>query len=204
MSQAWSSWIDRGGTFTDCIARDPLGRIHTTKRLSSDRAPVEAIQSVLERAGAWQRGEPLPACSVRLGTTVATNALLTRCGARTLLVANRGLGDVLTIGTQERPDLFDLEIRKPPPLHERVLEVAGRLAADGTELEPLEEEATREALLAARREGLHSVAILLVHAYRDPRHERRLAELAGEAGFPYVVTSSEIAREMGLLARGET
>jgi len=172
--------------------------------LSSDDAPVEVVQAVLREASGWQPGRPLPACSVKLGTTVATNALLERRGVRTLLVTNEGLGDVLAIGTQERPELFALAIRKTPPLHERTLELPGRLAADGRVLEPLDEEAARRALREARGQGFHSVAVLGIHASREPVQEQRLAQLAREEGFPYVVASSEIAPEQGLLARGET
>jgi len=100
---SWDFWIDRGGTFTDCIGRAPDGELHVFKLLSSDTAPVEGIRAILERAGAVEAGAALPAANVRLGTTVATNALLERRGAPTLLVASRGLGDVLEIGTQERP-----------------------------------------------------------------------------------------------------
>ena len=165
---------------------------------------MKAIHGILERALGWRDGDPLPPCSVKLGTTVATNALLERRGVRTLLVTGEGLGDVLRIGTQERPELFELDVRKAPPVHERAVEVRGRLAADGGELEALDEDAARERLAAALAEGFHSVAVLGIHASRDSRQEDRLAEIAAEVGFPYVVASSEVAREQGLLARGET
>ena len=135
---------------------------------------------------------------------MATNALLERRGARTLLVTNRGLGDLLEIGTQARPEIFELEIRKPSPLHERAVELPGRIGPDGGEFEPLDEAMAREALAGALREGFHSVAIVGIHSYADPTLEMRLVEIAREIGFPYVVASSEIAREMGMLARGET
>jgi len=201
---SWQFWIDRGGTFTDCIGIAPDGGLHTTKLLSSDTAPVEGIRAILERAGAVARGDPPPPCSVKLGTTVATNALLERRGARTLLVTNRGLGDLLEIGTQARPELFELEIRKPSPLHERALELPGRIGPDGAPLEPLDEAMARVALGEALSEGFHSVAIVGIHSYVDPALEMRIAEIAEEIGFPYAVASSEIAREMGMLARGET
>src|SRR5690606_33348879 len=145
----WEFWIDRGGTFADVIGRAPEGRLHVLKLLSSDDAPAEGVRRVLAAAG-HPEGAPLPPCVVKLGTTVATNALLERRGARTLLVANRGLGDVLAIGTQERPDLFALRIEKPPPLHAGTVEAAGRVGADGTLLEPVDEPALRAALAAAR------------------------------------------------------
>ena len=167
----WEFWIDRGGTFTDCIGLDREGALHVFKLLSSDTAPVEGIRAILQRSGALAPGEPLPACRVRLGTTVATNALLERRGAPTLLVASRGLGDVLEIGTQERPDLFSLRIDKPAPVHARVLEVGGRVDVDGEVLTAFDEAAAREGLAAARREGLDSVAIALIHAYAHPEVE---------------------------------
>jgi 5-oxoprolinase (ATP-hydrolysing) len=202
--EIWQFAVDRGGTFTDCIAAAPDGSVHTAKVLSSDTAPVEAIRRVLERAGAIPPGAPLPRGRVRLGTTVATNALLERRGAPTLLVANRGLGDLIEIGTQERPDLFDLAIRKPPPLQARTVEVAGRVDPRGEVLEPLDEAGARAVLADAHRAGIDSVAIALIHAYAHPGPEVRLRDLARELGFAHVVASHEIAREMGLLARGET
>jgi len=201
---SWRFAVDRGGTFTDCIGEAPDGSIHTAKILSSDTAPVEGMRLVLERAGAIRPGAPLPRCRVRLGTTVATNALLERRGAPTLLVANRGLGDVIEIGTQERPELFDLEIRKPAPLHARVVEVAGRVGPRGEEIVPFDEASARAALEEARAAGIESVAVVLIHAYAHPEAEARLRDLARELGFSHVVASHEIAREMGLLARGET
>src|SRR5262245_30047089 len=133
----WEFAIDRGGTFTDCVGVAPDGGLHTAKLLSSDSAPLEAIRALLERHAGLAPGAPLPPCRVRLGTTVATNALLERRGAAVALVANRGLADVVAIGTQERPELFALAIEKPKPLHACALEVAGRVGARGERLEPL-------------------------------------------------------------------
>jgi len=200
----WQFWLDRGGTFTDCIGVSPEGAVHTAKRLSTDDAGLVAMRAILERVGAIEPGHSLPACSVKIGTTLATNALLTRRGARTLLVANAGLGDAFVIGTQERPDLFALRIERPPPLHEGTLEVEGRCAADGTPVDPLHEDALRAGLAAARRDGIASVAIAMIHAHAYPALETRVKELAREGGFHHVVTSHEIARELGLLARGQT
>ena len=200
----WEFWIDRGGTFTDCIGVAPDGSLHTEKLLSSDEAPIQGIRTLLERNAVIGAGEPLPRCRVRLGTTVATNALLERRGAPTLLVTNHGLGDLLAIGNQQRPDLFALHIEKPPPIQTRVAEVAGRVGAHGEEIEPFDEAVAREALRAARDAGIDSAAIALVHAYAHPEFELRLRVLAEELGFGHVSLSHEVAREMGLLARAET
>ncbi len=205
MSEArWQFWVDRGGTFTDCVARSPEGALVVRKVLSSDRAPVEAIQSVLAEAGVWSEGARPPACDVRMGTTVATNALLERRGVRTLVATARGLGDVLRIGTQERPELFELEIVKPAPLHERAIELAGRIDVHGRSLEAFDEAASHEALAEAWRQGFQAVAVLGPHATVDPDWELRVAAIARELGFPMVVCSHETANEVGLLARGET
>jgi 5-oxoprolinase (ATP-hydrolysing) len=203
-AMSWDFWIDRGGTFTDCIGRAPDGAIHIFKLLSSDTAPVEGIRAILERAGAVEKGAALPAANVRLGTTVATNALLERRGAATLLVASRGLGDVLEIGTQERPELFSLQIEKPRPLYERAIEVGGRVSVEGKILEAFDEDEVRRAFADARRSGIDSVAVALIHAYAHPEIEKALLALAVDAGFAYVSCSHEVAREIGLLARSET
>jgi 5-oxoprolinase (ATP-hydrolysing) len=200
----WEFWIDRGGTFTDCLGLAPDGSLHTAKVLSSETAPVEALRRVLEQAGAIGPDGALPACRVKLGTTVATNALLERRGVETVLVANRGLLDVVEIGTQERPDLFALKIEKPRPLARHGVEVEARVGARGERLAELDEAAARDALLAARRAGARSVAIALIHAYAHPEDERRLVKLAESLGFEHVVASCEVARELGLLARSET
>jgi len=201
---SWAFWIDRGGTFTDCIGVAPDGALHTAKLLSSDAAPVEGIRRILAEAEGLAPDAPLPPARVRLGTTVATNALLERRGIPTLFVANAGLGDLLEIGTQERPELFALAIEKPRPLPAAVLEVGGRAAADGREVEPLDVEAARRGLAAARREGQRAVAIARIHATVASEQERALARLAREAGFEHVVASHESANERGLLARAET
>ena len=200
----WSFWIDRGGTFTDCIGRAPDGRLLTRKLLSSDSGPVEGIRAILEAEGALAPGDPLPACEVKLGSTVATNALLERRGSSVVLVANRGLGDVIRIGTQERPSLFSLDIRRPEPLYEGVIECGGRVSLQGDVVEELDLEALGAQFEAARRDGVDSVAIVFVHAYAFPEFEARAADLARGLGFGHVVCSHEVAREMGLLARGET
>jgi 5-oxoprolinase (ATP-hydrolysing) len=200
----WEFWIDRGGTFTDCIGRAPDGRLRTAKLLSSERAALDGMRAILEAAGDLTPGAPLPSCTVKLGTTVATNALLERRGVRTAFVTQRGLGDLLEIGTQERPDLFALRIERPPPLHERAIEVAGRVGARGERAEAPDPAAARAELAAARAAGIDSVAIALIHAQAHAELEVELAKLAHELGFSHVVASHEIAREIGLLARAET
>ena len=141
---------------------------------------------------------------VELGTTVATNALLERRGVPTLFVTNAGFGDLLAIGTQERPELFELAIRKPAPVPSAVLEVSGRVSADGAEVEPLDLAAARRGLAQARAQGQRAVAIALIHATAYPEMERALAALAREIGFEHVAASHEVANEAGLLARAET
>lgn len=204
MIPSWDFFVDRGGTFTDVVGVAPDGSRHVVKRLSSDAAALEGVRAILERVGAIAPGAPLPACRVRVGTTLATNALLERRGAKALLVANEGLSEVFEIGTQERPDLFALRIEKPPPLHARALETRGRDAADGSEVTPEEDARLRRDLAEARAAGCTSAAIALIHGHAHPAREARVAALAREVGFAHVVASHELAREPGLLARGET
>jgi 5-oxoprolinase (ATP-hydrolysing) len=201
----WEFWIDRGGTFTDVVGRAPDGTLHTAKVLSDDDAVVVGVRRILVAAG-LDPDVPPPPCVVKLGTTVATNALLERRGARTLLVADAGLADVFRIGTQERPELFALRIERPPPLHERALEAAGRVGPDGEPLGAggLDDAALADALAEARDEGFESLAAASAHAYAHPATEQRWATAARAAGLPYVVASHEVAHELGLLARGET
>jgi 5-oxoprolinase (ATP-hydrolysing) len=201
--RAWQFWIDRGGTFTDCIAVSPDGTFHTAKVLSSDSAPVEAIATVLAQAGDATALADLE-CRVKLGTTIATNALLERRGVPTALLTHEGLAGVFDIGTQERPDLFALEIRKPPRLQRWRLEIPGRRDAVGAEVEAFDLEAARAILDEARSAGARSVAIVCMHAHAHPEDELRLAEVARDSGFSHVVTSHEMAREIGFLSRGET
>ncbi len=199
----WQFFIDCGGTFTDCIARSPAGALSTCKLLSSVDAPVRAIEALLERAGEGTAAAAL-SCSVRLGTTVATNALLERRGVPTALIAPLGLAGVFDIGTQERPALFELEIHKPPRLHSLAIEVAGRRSATGEQLEAVDPGAARAALERAREQGARSVAIVMLHAHLDTSDELELAALARAVGFEQVVCSHEAVREIGFLARGET
>jgi 5-oxoprolinase (ATP-hydrolysing) len=205
-SSGWRFAIDRGGTFTDVVGRASDGSLHVAKVLSRDPAhagdpALRGIRVVLDAQGATH-GRAVAA--VRLGTTVATNALLERTGAATLLVTSQGFGDALAIGYQERPDIFARAIRRPAPLYRRVVEVPERIDASGAVLTPLDEASLRRALVDARRAGLESVAIVFVHGFRHPAHERRAAALAREVGFDEVIASHEAAPLLGLVARGDT
>ncbi len=207
MLSSWRFWIDRGGTFTDVVARRPDGRLVVRKLLSADpRYADAAVQGVRDLLGLGA-GDELPAgavAEVRMGTTVATNALLERRGEPTVLVTTRGFGDALRIGYQDRPDIFALDIRLPEPTYERVIEVDERLGADGSTVRPLDEEAAQLDLEAARAAGYDAVAVVFMHGYRYPQHERRVAELARVAGFSQVSASHETVPLMKLVSRGET
>ena len=203
----WQFWIDRGGTFTDVVARAPDGTLSTAKLLSEnperyDDAAIAGIRAMLGLAG----DAPLPAGvidQVKMGTTVATNALLERKGARTLLVVDAGFADLLTIGNQARPRLFDLAIRLPAPLHAAVEEIGGRIDAAGNTLVPLDEDAVR-AMFARHAGEYEAVAIALTHAWAFPETERRVAALARAAGFAQVSASHDVSPLTGLVARGRT
>jgi 5-oxoprolinase (ATP-hydrolysing) len=207
-SPGWQFWIDRGGTFTDVVARAPDGRLSTRKLLSENPARYDdaALAGIRQTLG-LAPDAPIPpgaVLSVKMGTTVATNALLERRGARTLLLVNRGFRDVLLIGDQARPRLFDLDIRRPPMLYERAVEIAGRFTMDGEEIEALDEPDIRAALDGARRDGIDSCAILLMHAWKYPRHEQRVAALAREAGFAQVSASHAVSPLLRIVPRGDT
>ncbi|HEY5101511.1 MAG TPA: hydantoinase B/oxoprolinase family protein [Steroidobacteraceae bacterium] len=204
----WQFWIDRGGTFTDIVAVAPDGALTTHKLLSASPeryrdATVAGIKQVL----GLLPEEPIPAGVVdviKMGTTVATNALLERKGARTLLVVNRGFADLLAIGTQARPRLFDLDIRLPQQLYAQVYETGARVTVEGREIEMLDVEAARAAFKSARAAGIDSCAIALIHAWQYPAHEQELARLAREAGFEHVSVSHEVSALLGLVARAAT
>jgi len=208
MNHGWNFWIDRGGTFTDIVARLPDGTLATHKLLSDNPrrysdAAVQGIRDLLELSSQ----EPLPLNkieSVKMGTTVATNALLERQGEPTLLVATEGFGDVLRIGYQTRPDLFALDIVVPEMLYVDVLEVNERVSADGEVLVPLDENATRAGLLQAQEQGINSVAIVLLHGYRHTAHEVRVGAIARELGFDQVSVSHEVSALMKIVPRGDT
>ena len=198
-AQRWEFWIDRGGTFTDCIGREPgSGKLHVAKVLSTDDAEVTAIRRILALAP----DVPIPACDVRMGTTLATNALLERKGVPCALLITRGFSDLLEIGTQARPNIFSLAIRKPAPLPERVIAISARCAADGAVIEPAD-----AAVLEAELAGLpplQSAAVVVLHAPTHPDLERSIADRLRARGVDYVVCSHELASGAGLLVRAET
>ena len=206
MSGQWEFWIDRGGTFTDIVALDPMGEVHTHKLLSENPeryadAAVQGIRDLMGQEGVF----PDDAIrAVKMGTTVATNALLERKGERVLLMITRGFSDLLEIGYQTRPRLFDLEIKRPDLLYEEVAELDERLDAEGNVLSPLDTDAARAALQAAHDRGLRAVAIAGLHAYLNPVHEDQVAEIAREIGFTQVSTSHEVSRLAKLVGRGDT
>ncbi len=194
-------WIDRGGTFTDCIHRDPgSGALRVAKVLSSDEAPLVGIRQLL----ALGPDDPIPPAEIRMGTTLATNALLERGGCRCALIADRGLGDLTRIGDQTRPDLFALDIEKPSVLPDWVVEVDARMDSDGHTTKPLDANALRRALERAKAEGAESVAIALMHAYRNGDLENRVAEITSSAGFEHVSMSHQVSNELGILGRTDT
>ncbi|MDB5367698.1 MAG: 5-oxoprolinase [Rhodospirillales bacterium] len=199
MARGWRFWIDRGGTFTDVVAAGPDGRLTVTKLLS--RAPGRYDDAALHAIGSL--ADPLNVEQATIGTTIGTNALLERKGARTLLVTTRGFADVLRIGNQARPDLFAREIVLSAPLHEDVLEVDERVGADGTVVRTLAEASVLQGLIAARERGFEAVAIVLVHGDRYPAHERILSRLAREAGFLQISTSHEVSPLIRYVSRGD-
>ncbi len=204
----WQFWIDRGGTFTDVIARRPDGTTGTRKLLSDnpERYRDSAIQGIRELMG-LAAGDPIPSKqidAIKMGTTVATNALLERAGDRTLLLVTRGFRDALRIGYQNRPDLFARNIQLPEMLYERVAEIAERVRSDGEVLLALDEAAARAELEAAHGAGIRSVAILFMHGYRYPQHESRVAAIAREIGFEQVSVSHRVSPLIKLVGRGDT
>jgi 5-oxoprolinase (ATP-hydrolysing) len=208
MSGRWQFWIDRGGTFTDIVGWAPDGRVHTEKLLSENPsqypdAAVEGIRRLLQLG----RGEPITAqrvACVKMGTTVATNALLERKGERTLLVITRGFRDALRIATQARPRLFDRRIVLPELLYERVIEAAERVSAHGETVAALDESALEAPLQGAYAAGLRSCAIVFLHGYRYPRHELAAEAVARAIGFTQISVSHRVSPLMKLVPRGDT
>ncbi|MEA2985611.1 MAG: hypothetical protein QOD94_1865, partial [Alphaproteobacteria bacterium] len=204
----WDFWIDRGGTFTDVVARRPDGTLLAHKLLSENPEAYgdPAVQGIRDILG-LQGGEPIPAeriGAIKMGTTVATNALLERKGARALLLITMGFGDALKIGYQARSKIFAKHILKPEVLYERVIEVDERVRADGTVERAPDLDALRPALKAARADGIAAVAIVFMHGYRHPAHEQRVAALAREIGFPQLSVSHEVSPLIKLIGRGDT
>ena len=204
----WQFWVDRGGTFTDIVAKSPEGRLLSHKLLSENPgryrdAAVQGIRDILGLAP----GAAIPPDTiehVKMGTTVATNALLERRGERTLFVTTRGFGDALRIGYQNRPRLFDLEIVLPGLLYERVIEVDERIDAGGNVLSPLDEGRVRADLQSAFETGIRAVAVAFIHGYRYCDHEKRVGEICEEVGFTQVSLSHEASPLVKLVARGDT
>src|SRR5690242_20376438 len=204
----WEFWIDRGGTFTDIVARRPDGRLVARKLLSDNPAAYSdaAVAGIRQLLG-LKPGQDVPARqigSVRLGTTVATNALLERKGEPTVLIITRGFGDALRIAYQNRPRIFDRRILLPEVLYDRVIEADERVTADGEVLTPLDEDTLAEELARARRDGYRAAAVVCMHGYRYPEHEARIGDLARAAGFTQVSESHRTSPLMKLVSRGDT
>ncbi|SAL46897.1 5-oxoprolinase (ATP-hydrolyzing) [Caballeronia udeis] len=204
----WQFWIDRGGTFTDIVARRPDGRIVTHKVLSEnpERYRDAAVHGIRELLGIASH-EAVPAeliDSVRMGTTVATNALLERKGAPTVLAITKGFADALRIAYQSRPKLFVRQIELPTLLYEQVVEIDERIGARGEVVRELDVEQARQALQCAFDNGIRSCAIVLMHGYRYTAHEQKLKELAEQIGFAQISVSHEVSPLMKLVSRGDT
>ena len=204
----WQFWIDRGGTFTDIVAKKPDGKIIIDKLLSENSdaykdAAVAGIRRILE----LKKDDKIPTdiiSSVKMGTTVATNALLERKGDRTLLLITKGFGDLLRIGYQNRPLLFDLNIKLPELLYERVVEVSERLNEKGEVVTKLNEEEVRNSLIKAKSDGINSVAIAFMHSYINPDHENKIEQIAKEENFNQISVSHKVSPLIKLVGRGDT
>ena len=204
----WQFWIDRGGTFTDIVAKKPDGKIIIDKLLSENSdaykdAAVAGIRRILD----LKNEDKIPTdiiSSVKMGTTVATNALLERKGDRTLLLITKGFGDLLRIGYQNRPLLFDLNIKLPELLYERVVEVSERLNEKGEVVTELNEEEVRNSLIKAKSDGINSVAIAFMHSYINPDHENKIEKIAKEENFNQISVSHKVSPLIKLVGRGDT
>jgi 5-oxoprolinase (ATP-hydrolysing) len=203
----WDFWVDRGGTFTDIVARRPDGTLTARKLLSVSPAYRDAAVAGIRALLGLAPGDPVPAGqvgSVRLGTTVATNALLERTGEPAVLLITEGFGDALRIAYQNRPRIFDRHIVLPGPLHDRVIEVPERVGANGELIRPLDEGAVGQALGQAYADGFRAAAVVFMHGYRYPDHERRAGRIARRLGFTQVSESHEVSPLMRLVSRGDT
>jgi 5-oxoprolinase (ATP-hydrolysing) len=205
VGRGWQFWIDRGGTFTDIVARAPDGRLIVEKRLSrTEGEPIDAGVAGIHAVLARHAREDARIDVVRIGTTVATNALLERRGMPTVLVTTRGFGDALAIGYQNRPRLFALRIDLPAPLYQRVVEADERVTAQGEVLRELDEAGLAARLAEARAAGMRSAAIVFLHGYRHRGHEQRAAAVARRLGFDDVVASHEVSPVVRFVSRGHT
>ncbi|MGO9628904.1 MAG: hydantoinase/oxoprolinase N-terminal domain-containing protein, partial [Xanthobacteraceae bacterium] len=208
MPGSWEFWIDRGGTFTDVIGRRPDGKLVTHKLLSENpEAYADAAVAGIRRLLGLAPDQPVPAAeigAVKMGTTVATNALLERKGERTLLLITKGFRDALRIGYQARPKIFAKHIVKPDMLYERVAEVDERVRADGTVERVPALDAVRTELVRAKDDGIRAVAIVLMHAYRYSEHEKQIAALVRDVGFAQISASHEVSPLIKLVGRGDT
>jgi 5-oxoprolinase (ATP-hydrolysing) len=208
MSGKWDFWIDRGGTFTDVIGRDPAGGLHPRKLLSEHPeayrdAAIEGIRTLL----GLKAGAAIPADrigSVKMGTTVATNALLERKGDRVLLLATKGFGDALRIAYQARPDIFAKEIVLPEQLYEQVIEIDERVRVDGQVERSIDLSGARAGIAKAREDGIDAVAIVFMHAWKFPDHELKMARLCEEFGFGQISVSHQVSPLVKLVGRGDT
>ncbi len=204
----WEFWIDRGGTFTDLVAKRPDGNLVVHKLLSENPeryqdAPVQGIREIM----GLSPGEPVPVetiGAIKMGTTVATNALLERQGDRTVLVITKGFRDALRIGYQNRPDIFARQIILPEMLADTIIEAEERYSATGEELQPLNYSSLTTSLQAAYNDGIRSCAIVFLHAYRYPHHERQAAEIARQIGYTQISVSHQVSPLMKLVSRGDT
>ncbi len=207
-NEGWQFWIDRGGTFTDIVACKPDGEVLMHKLLSENPEAYKdaAVQGIRDLLGITQ-SDPIPGDrvdAVKMGTTVATNALLERKGDRTLLVITKGFRDALRIGYQARPNLFDRHIVLPELLYEQVVEVTERVDAHGNVLIALDDEDAKAKMADAYADGIRAVAIVCMHGYKFTDHETKLAEIADEIGFTQISTSHQTSPLMRLVGRGDT
>ncbi|MES0067743.1 hydantoinase B/oxoprolinase family protein [Mesorhizobium sp. M0074] len=208
MTAKWDFWIDRGGTFTDVIGRDPQGGLHPRKLLSENPEAYAdaAIQGIRDLLGV-QPGAPIPSAligDVKMGTTVATNALLERKGDRVLLLITKGFRDALRIAYQARPDIFAKQIILPEQLYERVVEIDERIRADGSVERLLDIASVRPAIEQAKADGIDAVAIVFMHAWKHPDHEKAVAKVCRKLGFSQVSVSHEVSPLIKLVGRGDT
>uniref|UniRef100_UPI00269B931A hydantoinase/oxoprolinase N-terminal domain-containing protein n=1 Tax=Okeania hirsuta TaxID=1458930 RepID=UPI00269B931A len=207
-NNSWQFWIDRGGTFTDIVAKAPDGQIIIHKLLSEnpDRYQDAPVQGIREILGITQH-QPISSEEIeviKMGTTVATNALLERKGDRTVLVITKGFKDALRVGYQNRPNIFAREIILPEMLYEKVIEVEERYTAKGEEIIPLQTTELTIQLQEVYTAGIRSCAIVLMHGYRYPKHEQKIKEIAQEIGFTQISVSHEVSPLMKLVSRGDT